>query len=167
MEIHFRWCCKFCIHTHPINSNLQHDRDLFNPTCTGRELYLCVCLGFFVSDDNFSFIWRRYRYRWNVANLDLRSALMAIEQLGVLGVPHLLLHGTSVYNSHLRGLLTLTHVVERLAVDRSVTTCFYDLGLSRLGFEHPTFCIRGERSNRLSHRCGVSDYRQGIRLHNA
>ena len=28
----------------------------------------------------------------------------------------------------------------------------YDLGLSRLGFEHPTFRLRGERSNPLRHR---------------
>ena len=30
----------------------------------------------------------------------------------------------------------------------TVTTCFYDLGLSRLGFEHPTYRMRGERSHR-------------------
>ena len=28
---------------------------------------------------------------------------------------------------------------------------FYDLGLSRLGIEHPTFPLRGKRSNRLHH----------------
>ena len=34
----------------------------------------------------------------------------------------------------------------------AVTICFNDLGLSRPGFEHPTFfCKRGERSNRLPH----------------
>ena len=33
----------------------------------------------------------------------------------------------------------------------AVTICFNDLGLSRLGFEHPTFRLRGERSNRLRH----------------
>ena len=40
----------------------------------------------------------------------------------------------------------------------AVTTCFYDLGLSRLGFEHPTFRLRGERSNPLPHRRGDSEY---------
>ena len=36
----------------------------------------------------------------------------------------------------------------------AVTTCFYDLGLSRRGFEHPTFRLRGQRSNPLRHnRC--------------
>ena len=34
----------------------------------------------------------------------------------------------------------------------AVTTCFNDLGLSRLGFEHPTFRLRGKRSNLLRHR---------------
>ena len=28
----------------------------------------------------------------------------------------------------------------------AVTTCFYDLGMSRLGFEHLTFRLRGQRS---------------------
>ena len=36
----------------------------------------------------------------------------------------------------------------------AVTTCFNDWGLSRLGFEHPTFRLRGERSNPLRHRRG-------------
>ena len=34
----------------------------------------------------------------------------------------------------------------------AVTTCTYDLGLSRLGFENPTFRLRGERSSPLRHR---------------
>ena len=37
---------------------------------------------------------------------------------------------------------------------RAVTTCFNDLGLSRLRFEYPTF----ERSNRLCHRRGQFCY---------
>ena len=36
-----------------------------------------------------------------------------------------------------------------------ITTCFYDLGLSWLGFEHPTFRLRGERFNPLRHRNDV------------
>ena len=32
------------------------------------------------------------------------------------------------------------------------TTCYYDLGLSRLGFKHPTFRLRGQRSNPLRSR---------------
>ena len=36
----------------------------------------------------------------------------------------------------------------------AVTTCFYDVGLSLLGFEHPTFRLRGHRCVRHS-RCGT------------
>ena len=39
------------------------------------------------------------------------------------------------------------HLLDLLRV--RVTTCFNDLGLSRLEFEHPTFRMRGERSNQL------------------
>ena len=42
--------------------------------------------------------------------------------------------------------MTLAPIAERLAVELSLATCFYDLGLSRLRFEHPTFRLRGERS---------------------
>ena len=37
----------------------------------------------------------------------------------------------------------------------AVTTCLNDLSLSRLGFEHPTFRLRGQRSNPLRHRGGA------------
>ena len=33
----------------------------------------------------------------------------------------------------------------------AVTTCFYDLGLLRLGFEHRSLHLRGKPSNRLHH----------------
>ena len=45
-----------------------------------------------------------------------------------------------------------THIYCRAFRSGTVTTCFYDLGLLRLGFKHPTFCLRGERSNPLRHR---------------
>ena len=57
---------------------------------------------------------------------------------------------TSIYNGHLRGPVTLTPVVERLIT----YMYYYDQDLSRLEFEHSTFHMRGERSNRLrQHRC--------------
>ena len=37
---------------------------------------------------------------------------------------------------------------------RAATSCFYDLGLLRLRFEHPTFRLRGQRSNPLRHHRG-------------
>ena len=36
----------------------------------------------------------------------------------------------------------------------AVTSFFSDLGMSRSGFEQPTFRMRDERSNRLHHRRG-------------
>ena len=45
----------------------------------------------------------------------------------------MLLHRIFAYNGHLRGLLTLAPVAERLAVELPLHTCFNDL---RLGFGH-------------------------------
>ena len=80
--------------------------------------------------------------------LPMLAALMAIEQWGFFSVPHLFWHGASVYDSHLRGPLTLRPFAERLVVELSLPD------LSPQGFEHPTFCLRSERSNPLHHRRG-------------
>ena len=62
-------------------------------------------------------------------NLTYARHLWVIEPSGLLGVPHLLRHGASVYNGHLRGQVTLTSNPKRLAVEMSLTY-FYDLSLS-------------------------------------
>ena len=62
----------------------------------------------------FSLIWRRHHYRWRAAYFNLYPALMAIE-LWVRS--HLLCHGTSVYNGHLWGPVTLAPVTVRLEVE--------------------------------------------------
>ena len=62
---------------------------------------------------------------------------------GFFSVPHLLWHD-------LRGPVTLTLIAKCLAVELSLL-CFYDLGLLRLGFVHPTFRLWGERSSPLRH----------------
>ena len=49
--------------------------------------------------------------------------------------------------------MTLEPFAERLAMELSLPV-FYDLGLSRLGFEHPTFRLRDELSYGLRHRRG-------------
>ena len=46
--------------------------------------------------------------------------------------------------------MTLTPIAERLAVELLLP--FFRLGSVAAGFEHPTFGIRGKRSNRLRHR---------------
>ena len=67
-------------------------------------------------------------------------------------------HGASVYNGHLRGHVTLTPNTERLAVELSLQcTCFNDWGMLRLGFDHQTFRLRGERSNPLRPITGNGD----------
>ena len=70
---------------------------------------------------------------------DLCSALMFIERF--FSVSPLLWPGAPVSNCQLRRPVILTPIDERLAVELSLP------GLSRLGFEHPTFRLRGQRSN--------------------
>ena len=111
-------------------------------------LFVCLfdCLfGVYRPTRDFSLIWTRHHYRC--------SALMTIEQWRFCSVPHLLWHGASVYNGHLEGPVTFTLVAERLAVELSLTFFyyFYVLCLSRLGFEHPTLRLWGQRSNPLRH----------------
>ena len=63
--------------------------------------------------------------------------------VGFFSVPLLLWHRTSVYNwSSPRTRDTQTY--RRAFCTGAVTTCFYDLALSRLGFEHQTFRLRCE-----------------------
>ena len=117
--------------------------------CTGMSTcnIITVCFfGVFCPTRQFSLIWRLER----AANFDLCSALMAIEQWRLFSVPHLLWYGASVYNGHLRGLVTLAPIAERLAVELSL----YDFVLSRVGFEHPTLRLQGELSSPLRHRRG-------------
>ena len=81
-----------------------------------------------------------------------RPALMAIEQWGLQRATPT---GTRciVYNGYLCGPVTLIPIAERLGVALSLPV-FYDLRLSRLGFEHPTFRLWGQRSNPLRHHRG-------------
>ena len=75
---------------------------------------------------------------------DLYSALMAFEQWGLFNVSHLLCHGSTLYNDHLRGPVTLTPVAERLAVELSLpvftTHVCRDRG-SNLDLPHASPCF--------------------------
>ena len=93
--------------------NLVHGKP-FQCVCDDN---LFVCLEFFVPFEKFSLIWKGHHCRWRAANFDLCSALLAIEQSGFFRVPHLLWHGTSFYNGHLRGHATLSSNAESLAVE--------------------------------------------------
>ena len=127
---------------------------------TTRLIFVCLFVGVFVPFENFSLIWRRHHYRWRAANFYPSSTPTVIEQWGSLA-PHLLWHWTSVYNGHPLN----THTYCRAFGSRPVTTCFYYLGLFRLGLEDTNFRLPDERSNRLRHRRGVYIYYSKITTH--
>ena len=115
------------------------------------EVWFCISV-ILVPLGNFSLIWRRHQYRWRAENFlpvlgthDHWANFMVL-----LSVSHLLWHGASVYNGHLRGPVTSdTHNYCRVFGSGAITTCFYDSDLLRLGFEHPTFRLKGEHSRPL------------------
>ena len=101
---------------------------------------LIIRLVFFVPLENFSLIWSRHHYWWRALNFDLCSAIMAIEQWGLFSVPHLLWHrGIRLWWSSPR--TRDIHTYCRAFGSESVTTSFNNLGMSRLEFKHPTFCM--------------------------
>ena len=50
--------------------------------------------------------------------------------------------------------VTFTPIAEPSVCSGAVTKCFYDLGLSQMGFEHKSFRLRGERSYPLHYHRG-------------
>ena len=88
------------------------------PILTGLCLFV---LGFSSHSRIFHLIWRRHHNWQRAVNFDLCSAFfIGIEQWGFFGVPYLLWQGASVYNGHLLESVTLTPIVERLAVELSL-----------------------------------------------
>ena len=89
----------------------------------------------------------------DAANFDLCSELMANQQWGFYTVPYLLWHWASVYNGYLWGPVTLTPIVESLAVELSLPFWQLRSGLVfKLVFKHPTFRLKGQRCYPLHHR---------------
>ena len=112
------------------------------PSKTSQQKFVKLCilffLGFVLSHSRiFPFLCRCHHCRWRAANFDLYSALMAIEQWGFLSVAHLLWHKWSSPRT------SDIHTYWRAFGRGAVTTCFYDLGPSPIGFKHPTFRMRG------------------------
>ena len=66
-------------------------------------------------------------------------------------MPHLLRHWASVYNGHLRGLVTLVPFGERLAVELLL---FVFTTQACRGWDSKKFRLGGQRSNKLRHRRG-------------
>ena len=133
--------------------------------CNGPELchfllYVCffLCVWFFVPLDNSLLIRRHHHYRWRVAIFFTyaRDSWPLTSECSL--ACHTYCDAASVYNGHLRESMTPTPIAKRFSRGAAMT-CFYDLGLSRLGFEYPTFRLRGERSNPLGQRRGMSPFK--------
>ena len=105
-----------------LNKGFQY---IYNNNNTQNNTF-CLSVPGFSSYLRIFHLWRRHFCLWRVANFDLYLTLMDIEQLGFFSVSHLLWHGTSVYNGHLWGPVTRTHIAERFALELSMsvfTTC--------------------------------------------
>ena len=88
--------------------------------------------------------WRRHYYRSRAANFALCSAIIAIEQRGFFTVPHYCDTGHPFIMVISKDPLAFS--------SWAVTTCFYHLSMSRLGFELPNIRLRSECSSPLRKR---------------
>ena len=117
-------------------------------------------VGGFAPLENFSLIWRRHHCRWRAANLTYARHSLFLSSEGFLTCHHYCDMGNPEWSSP----MTLdTYTYYRSFSSVAVTTCFYDLGLSRLGFEQPNCCMQGERSNRLCHPSGPKKKKYSLR----
>ena len=148
------WNARYVIWLYPLMVKLKNDNGIKILYDTGNRAYndradnemaritkrFCCwglfCLGFFCPTRIHSY-WVVTITGEELQILEICSALMAIEQSGFFSVPHLLRQGSSVYNGNIRGSVTLTLISERFG-SGAVTTCFYDLSLSQLGFKYQT-----------------------------
>ena len=120
-------------------------------TNTDTKIDWIVCLfGVYRSTREFILIWRRHHYRLRVANFNLCSVyrLYGHWTERVLYTPTV----TSLKWSSPR--TRDSHTYCREFGGGSITTCFNDIGMSRLGFEQPTFRLRDGRYKPLRHRRG-------------
>ena len=85
---------------------------------------------------------------------DLCSVLMAIEQWGFCRVSQKVTVTRGIRLSWPPLRTRDTHTYCRAFCSGAVITRFNDFGVSRLEFEHPIFCMLGERSDQLRHRHG-------------
>ena len=88
-----------------------------------------VCFVVLLPLEFFSLIRSRHHYGWRDSICHLSLALRPIEHWVFFRVTHLCWHGACLYNDHLGETVTLTHVDERLAVERSLPV-FTTYGLS-------------------------------------
>ena len=129
----------------------QHITRHFDPCRVRYVRDESFCLfGVFVPPENSPFIWRRHHYRWRAAQFDLCAALMTIEQLEFCGLPHLLWHGATVHNGHLRGPLTITPITERMTLELSLPIFTTKVCRDSDSNTQPSAC--GADANPLRHR---------------
>ena len=94
-------------------------------------LFVClfVCLFFHVPLENVLFIWKRHHYRWSFKLWPVLGT-HGNEQIGFLSVSQCI---CLLWSSP---RISDTHTCCWAFSSETVTTCFYDLGLPRLRFEH-------------------------------
>lgn len=97
---------------------------------------------FFEYTPMYMFDYKRFRVQ-NLLALRTGDALKVIEY-----------YWKSSYKIH-------QYMLPRAFVSGVFTSCYDKLGLSRLGFTHPTFRMRGGRFNRLCHRGDVCKRNRG------
>ena len=111
-----------------------------------------VCLGFFIPLENFSFISQHDRL--SAANLTYARQSWPLSSVGSLachtycdtGHPYKMVSSEDPWHSHL-----LPSFLQ--------WSCQYLFLRHKSRFEHPAFCLRGERSNPLRHRCGSKTFK--------
>ena len=102
-----------------------------------QNMFLFDCLGFYVPFKNFLLYRHILTYTWHSWSLSIGGSL-GCHTNNVTG--HLFM--IIIFQDLRHG-----HTCCQAFGGGAVTTCFHDLGLSRLGFEHPTFCMLDERTN--------------------
>ena len=111
---------------------------------------LFVCLGFIFSLENFSLIWiRQWRRRLQILTFTRHSwplcseGSLACHTYCNTGHPFIMVNSEVPW-----------HTFCRVFRSGALTTCLYDLGLSRLGFDYSTLRLKDQHSNPLRHRRG-------------
>ena len=95
-------------------------------------------MGFYGPVENFSLVLRCQHYQWSASNFDLYLAFdIAVEQWGFLSMPHRCDTG-HLFIMVISGPVTFIPLAKCLAMELSLPVI---TSLSRLGFEHPTFCV--------------------------
>ena len=91
----------------------------------------CFFVWRFSSDSRiFSLVWRHHHYRWRAVSFDICSTLMPLNNEVSL---------VYCYTGHQLKMIISedTHIFFLAFGSGTVTTCLFDRGLSRLGFDHP------------------------------